>query len=258
MSDDNRSLLEKDNWLERNIVFMISDITEYDMRRAGLSISKEDKLLPEDVIKQLESMPKKEADIAIGKRQLKDAKFKASLMEGFRKYRLKFGEMNEISNDDIVSVKKDAIFTKKYCEITVLGENIEFREKNSYQARLYLNDLEFYWKHTGELDVKGIRDEKIQLHQDFLIHTIWKVMEFLGSYDYDNGLKYLVKFMNDYKFKRLPIEYYRELNQSSEYTYVIHEQPETSSYLDEVYKPFVMGHYNYRNILVPLMNLFTK
>ena len=250
------SILEKDNWLDKDTTFMICDIIEYDMKRAGLSIIKQDSLLSQDLITKYERMPKKEADEAIGKLQIKNTELKTGLANGFKKYRLKFGEMNNISNEDIISVKKDAIFTKKYCEATQVDSHILFVEKNSYQARLYLNDLEFYWKFTGELDVKGISDKKLKLHEDYMLRVIWKVIEFLGSYDYTGGIKYTVKIMNDYKFKRLPIEYYREFNQTSDYSYIMYDQPVTSSQLDEPYKELVLGHYNYLNILVPLLNLF--
>ena len=64
--------------------------------------------------------------------------------------------------------------------------------------------------------------------------------------------------MNDYKFKRLPIEYYREFNQQSLYSYIMYDQPTTSTQLDEVYKQVVLGHYNYKNLFVPMLNLVVK
>lgn len=252
------SILKKDNWLDKDVDFMICDIIEYDMKRAGLSIIKEDKLLPEELIQKYEAMPKKEADKAIGKLQIKNTELKDGLKQGFRKYRLLFGELNDITDDDIVSVKKDAIFTKKYCEHTHVGEYITFVEKHEYQARLYLNGCEFYWKYDGGIDVKGIAEDKVQLHEDYMLNVIWKVIKHMGEYDYDGGIKYLVKFMDDYKFKRLPIAYYRELNQLSEYSFIFYDQPQTSIHLDEVYKSVVIGNYNYVNILTPLLSLLMK
>ena len=55
------SILQRDNWTT-NVDFIISDIYEYDMRRAGLSIIKEKGLLPEEDIKKLESMEKLHAN----------------------------------------------------------------------------------------------------------------------------------------------------------------------------------------------------
>ena len=63
------SILEKDNWLDKDTTFMICDIIEYDMKRAGLSIIKQDSLLSQDLITKYERMPKKEADEAIGTNQ---------------------------------------------------------------------------------------------------------------------------------------------------------------------------------------------
>ena len=252
------SILDRDNWFDKDIEFMISDIIEYDMRRAGLSIIKEEKLLPETDIMMYEAMPKREADIKLGKLQRTNQSLKEGLKNGFKKYRSLFYELNNLSEEDIVSIKKDAIFTKKYCENLQIGENILFVEKHHYEARLYINNCEFYWSSDGQLDVKGIDDESIELHRDYLCNFIWKYIQYLSQYDDEGCLRYIVKFMNDYKFKRLPIEYYREFNQQSLYSYIMYDQPTTSTQLDEVYKQVVLGHYNYKNLFVPMLELVVK
>ena len=64
------------NFLNQNRSFEISsNITEWDIRRAGLNIIKEFSLLPESTILDLEKLPKKEADIKIGKMQINNKEF---------------------------------------------------------------------------------------------------------------------------------------------------------------------------------------
>ena len=234
------SILERDNWLDKTINFMISDIVEYDMRRAGLSIIKEEKLLEESVIKKLESMEKKTADKRIGVLQKTDSRLKEGLKNGFRKYRLMFGEANGLKDEDILSVKKDAIFVKRYCQCTHFCEHIEFVEKHTYEAYLYLNNMEFYWKSDKTLDVKGISDNRIELHRDYMLDFIWNFMKYLVTYDADGAKKYLIRFIDKYKRNELPIEYYRELNQQSQYTYMMYDNPISAEYLDPSYLPSVV------------------
>ena len=247
------SVLERDSWLDKSIDFIISDIIEYDMRRAGLSISKELHLLSMDSIAKLESMEKSKSDKQLGIIQRENPEFKSALKEGFKQFRLKFGEINELQDSDILSVKKDAIYTKKYCQFTSIGEHILFREKNHYEAYMHLNNLELYWNSDGTLDVKGIAESNVEYHKDYMISFLWKFIAYLSCYDIDSARKYLVKFIDDYKFKRLSIGYYREFNSQSVYSYIMYDSPTTADYLDEKYLPLIIPHYNYLNVLVPLL-----
>ena len=70
-------------------------------------------LQPEKVIQKLASMAKSQREIAVGKLMRKDKEFSRNLEESFNKIIQEFMDANELSWDDIVSVKKDAIFTKK-------------------------------------------------------------------------------------------------------------------------------------------------
>lgn len=248
------SILERDNWTDKSIDFMISDIMEYDMKRGGLSIIKTDNLLPSHIIDRLESKEKRAADKEIGVMQKTDKNLKEGLLNGFRKYRLEFGALNELQDEDIISVKKDAIFTKKYCPYTRVRDNIIFVEKNHYEAFLRLNGCEFYWGPDHKLDVKGIHDNQIRLHEKYMLDFIWNFLRYLCNYDADGARKYIVHFIDEYKCKQLPIEYYREFNTKSIYTYIMYDNITEATYLDPAYKHLVIGNYNFINIIVPLLN----
>ena len=256
------SILQRDNWTT-NVDFIIGDIYEYDMRRAGLSIIKEKGLLPEEEIKKLESMDKHDSDVAIGKMERSNKELREKKKEGFKEYRLMFGEMNDLTDDNIISVKKDAIFCTKYCSETKIGNHIEFREKNQYHAFLRLPgkgepNKELYWNsYTGDIDVKGIGDDLVSLHKDYLLKSISMVIRKLSSYDNAGALNTLVRLMNDYKFRRLPAGYYREFNANSKFRQIIADREllidaeDMSGY----YLETMRIEYNYLNVLVPLFDL---
>lgn len=253
-------ILEQDSWTT-DVDFIISDIYEYDMRRGGLSIIKEKQLLSEDEIKKLESMDKFESNKAIGVMEITNKELKKEHNAGFREYRLLFGEMNDLTDDNIISVKKDAIFCTKYCSETKIGKYIEFREKNQYHAFLRLPGKpgkELYWNsYTGDIDVKGIKDELVLLHKDYLLKSISTVIRKLSSYDIAGAKTTLVKLMNDYKFRRLPAGYYREFNVDSKFRQVIADRELLidAEDMSDYYIQTLRIEYNYLNVLVPLFDL---
>ena len=71
------NLYEKDTFLNHNIPFLFNkEITEYDMKDAGFSLTKEFKLLDSDTVKMLESMDKVKRKIKMGKIQSSDRVYK--------------------------------------------------------------------------------------------------------------------------------------------------------------------------------------
>ena len=119
------SILERTSWTDRSVDLLIHDIVEYDMRDGGLSIIEEDKLLPPNLIEKFSKMEKGiKRNAAIGKLRYKKeyADIPAKQNAAFTKYRLLFGEFNELEDEDVLSIKKDAIFSKKYCYHLKIGQ----------------------------------------------------------------------------------------------------------------------------------------
>ena len=105
-------LYKRSLYLNKNIDYLFGvDICEYDIESAGLNIIKYYGLLPQDRITYLEGMSKEARNKQIGIYQRDDSVFKEALSEGFVNIRKEFFELNEIEDDDILSIKKDAIFT---------------------------------------------------------------------------------------------------------------------------------------------------
>ena len=88
-----------------------SDIVEYDIRSAGLSLIKYYDLLPQKTIDFLEGMEKDARNKQIGMIQRDDPVFKERLKESFVNIRKVFFETNDIQDNEILAIKKDAIFT---------------------------------------------------------------------------------------------------------------------------------------------------
>lgn len=194
------------------------DIIEYDMKSAELSMIKQYGALDSDTIILLESLPKLERNIKIGKLKKKNKNLIKDMNEGYKHYRKLFVEHNNLSDDDIISIKKDAIFTTKRCKYTDF-DLIKFDEKNKYTSYYYfpsISRIELYYN-KNKLDVKGIRDENLQGHKDYMC-------SFFSRYAYMNEMTSktnLIKFINEfsyfYRTRQLDKNYYREFNATSKF-----------------------------------------
>lgn len=248
-------LYEKHNYLNKDIEYLINqEITEYDIKSAGFNLIKKYKLLDQKKIQHLESLDKKRRQITIGLYQKDNKEFKESLNEKFVEIRKMFFEANDIKDDEVLSIKKDAIVTLKKCFNTTF-DNIEFVDKNVYSSYFYINKFEFY-VNDKRLDLKGISDEKLKLHEPYMIDFLYKIFRLL---EMNTNKKYIIdnlrEFISFYKDKRLHIGYYRELNKDSLYKL---DKEFLNDYIGVEYTKTLEGidiSYNYLRIIIPIVNI---
>ena len=95
-------------YTNENLGLIKSVIREYDMREAGFNLIKEYQLLKKSEIKRLEeNFTKQERTIEIGKLQNSNKYLAKNMMEAFKEARKQFCDLNDIENEDILSIKKD-------------------------------------------------------------------------------------------------------------------------------------------------------
>lgn len=137
------NLYEKDLYVNKDIECIIdTPIIEYDIKQAGYNLTKYYKLLPEDKIKELSSLSKENKRIKLGLFQRNNDVFKESLKKAFVNIRKEFFEANNIYPEEVISIKKDALFITRQLQNTEFG-NVEFVKKNKYTSYYNLNKLEF-------------------------------------------------------------------------------------------------------------------
>lgn len=276
------SLLEKTTYLDKTIGIYVGELIEYDMREGGFSIIKKENLLPEKIIKEFEALSKQQRHKAVGNlanshgRKYKDVP--RLLIDRFKYYRELFGELNGLKDDDIFYIRKDAICTKRYCYNTKIDDFIEFREKNVYGCYMRIepqyNDnggtqnppaIEFYWKPSGEVDVKGITDEHLVDHKNGILLIVSKFMNYLYSMNYDGALRYIVSVMDAYKKgcgdkigSENPELFYRRFDSIAKYRILQDGMVMDVDNIGKELIPICDKAYNYRNIFIPMMNLVVK
>ena len=195
-------------------------IIEYDMKRANTSLAREYKLLPEDIITKIENMPKQDRQVAIGQIKRDTPGYSEAEKEGFKQARKLFFEANEIKPEDVLDIKKDAIFLLREIKNEQVTENINFRFKNIYSSYVrFGKSLELFY-YNDKLDVKGISDEIYEeKHAPYMGSLFCDGIRRMERSTKDEALKYLRLMYDYYKWLKLDTGYYREFNPRSMFRY---------------------------------------
>ena len=229
----------KSTWLNPNIEYLFNDdIIEYDIHDAGFSLIQQYQLLPPEKIKELERIPRGiQRHIQVGVLQRDDKEFSKRLTDKFTEVRALFMMMNQLKDDSIISVKKDAIYTIGKVKRTTFGK-VKFMEKNHYSSYIRFPDitnLELYYGENG-IDVKGMGDAAVNRHRLYMLEFLRKTIKSIEQQDSSVKRKFM-RFFNQYKFDELDEEFYIEFNNISR------DQNKL---------------FNYANLLIPLLKIIMR
>ena len=224
-----------------------NDVVEWDIHSANTSLMSYYNLQPEKVIHKILGMAKSQRVIAVGKLMRKDREFAKNLEQSFNKIVQEFMDTNQLTWDDIVSVKKDAVFVKNHKITQSDFGDVHFIPKNQYKHVLLLPKYEFYLSDKA-IDVKGIPDEKLPLHENGMLYFVRNVMS-LAS----NPMKlhsFFREYVEAYKQKELDYDAYREFNSDSLFK-ILGEYPmDSETLLDDEIDDLDIS-FNYMNVVLP-------
>ena len=233
---------KKTTWVNPNIDYLFNeDIVEYDISDAGFNIIKQFNLLPANEIKELSMIPKGiKRHIAVGLKQKENKAFSKALLDKFAEVRKTFIDVNNITDNDIITVKKDALFITKQPRKTEFGL-IQFKPKNRYTSYIAFPTIDkdfeiFYNSMDNIMDIKGMSEVSINKHRLYTIETLKKFINLLEEHDSSIKRKYRM-FIDKYKWNQIDDEYYLEFNNKS----------------FEINKLF-----NYQNLWIPLLFIIRK
>lgn len=249
---DYSSLYKRDTYLNKDIPFIYgTNIYEYDMHHAGISICKYFDLLPEEEIERIENKSKNKKQIAVtlGKLQRKNSEFKKKLAEGFVNAREIFFRENNLQDEDILSIKKDAIFTFRTCDKCIFGP-LEFSQKNHYTSFVHIVQYELYYSYD-KLDVKGIDDKILYQYKDYMMEFISKVFYKMENETKEDTLRYIRVFSDRYKRLELEPEYYRSFDREGSF------KSKDGEHVYNMATPELLPEidisFNYMNVILPLL-----
>lgn len=170
----NGEIWERDNYIAKVPYIINQYITEYDMKRANISVLYNKGVISKALYDYLYDADRSYREKYIGQMQRYNPLLSEIKSNAIREFRGRFYEANSLSQADILSIKSDAIFVLgRQCQCTKF-ENIEFRVANIYNAYMHIGNLEIYYGFdpmTGDqnIDVKGIKDDKLELHRDHMM-----------------------------------------------------------------------------------------
>lgn len=248
-----KEIWERHNYTNHDIGMIINgEIIEYDMKAAGMNLAREFGYIDSKILDHLETLDKERRNIYLGLMKKNDEQLSKKENQAFIEARKLFIVTNKLNVEDIVAIKKDAIFVSRRCNVRKFG-NIEFIPKNKYTSYMELNKLEFYYN-SNQLDIKGIGDSVYDQHEHFMIEffkTYFSLMEI------DNKSKlidYVTNFVYRYKSRLLDLRYYREMNVQSSYrmNIIVEKSVYGLDNIDNSSFDYIDISYNYFKYLVPI------
>lgn len=235
LTQEQIQLASKDEYF-CNSRFISGRIMEYDIRAANISVLREANIITDDYYNYMLSVDKMYREQFIGwqiKKEKEESGNKSAIegsltyrtiYEGIKQARLQLFDANNIQPSEVVRISHDAVFVNRLSDLTYteFGKYIKFRQKMIANTAIKLSStlIIFYWNDINglNLEVKGIGDEsKVLEHQEYILSFIGSVLltyERAGTID---AIHLIEDFYNDYINRKLPKQFYRELNPKSMY-----------------------------------------
>lgn len=223
--------------------FIITPIYEYDISKANISVLLDGGHISKSEYDYYSSLSRIERQIKIGILQ-KNPIYVKILDDGFKKARHNLCLYNNLEDGEIVSIKKDSLFVTRALDNIVFGK-IHFVLKNIYGMLIKINKLEiFFGNNNGafNLDIKGINDNVLVKHQQSYLSMFCELLSMVQSHNFQSIVQYILDFMYLYDNRSLPIEFYREFNQTSMYKL---SNIYYSDYISESDLPYIDISYNH-------------
>lgn len=215
-------LYEQTNYLLDVDYLLSTYIREYDISKANINILYKYGVINKQQYDQYYLMNREARQISIGLLLRDKPEVNDILRKGIQEAKRCFFEANNIQEQDILSIKNDAVFVINKIPTVTKFDNIEFSMKNIYTSYYRLMGIELYYFFdivSGEekLDVKGINDENLKLHKKYFIEFLEVCFNSAQSYPIEDVIDVVTTFYSKYINLELECGYYREFNAFSMY-----------------------------------------
>lgn len=233
-------------------------IHEYDIASGGYNVALSEKLIDdEDILEELSLASKKEKQIILGNYAKENTEFTKKLHEGFQKYIGAFITLNDIEEGNVIAIKKDSITFHSSTVKRTKFKTVKFTNRGTFSSYLKIGKLEFYYNgKTGATLAKGLPIDSYEETLVEEIFTLMKIAEIANSKK--RVAKHLAELRHAYVTLDLTNNYYKELSALNGFklkeslvnctTYSDHIDDDNISNVDIMW--------NYRNIIIPLCEIF--
>ena len=188
-------------------------IYEYDISKANINILYTKNVISKEIYDYLYNAERMTRQVYVGK-LCKDVSISNILKAGIIEAKKMLFEANNIQDRDILSIKNDAVFIiNKKLANTEFGL-IKFMKKNVYTSFYKINGIEYYYYYSNftkeeYLDIKGISDEKIKLHENYFLQILKDLFYSIQINGPEISIRMLKDIYNEYISLNMPVECYR-------------------------------------------------
>ena len=234
IQDDNPILTNKE-WLSPSR-YHTGRIIEYDIKSANINVLYSLGAINEETYQYLNSVPKQDREVAIGRMIGQDDTLYRTLIAGILNFRKQLVRSNNIQEEEVIRVATDAIYVNRFDDLkyTEFG-NVRFVPKTVSSNMMSILDLlvfSNYIDNNIDIEVKGL-GKNSALHQEYMLSLIANVIYMFERVSLIDALNYLTHMYEQYVTLQLPAGFYRELNPVSGFrvkntTMVIYEATDLS------------------------------
>lgn len=210
-------LYEQINYLADIDYLLSTYIREYDISKANINILFKYGIISKQQYEQYRIMDRQARQISIGMLLRERPELNDVLRNGIIEAKKLFFENNNIQEQDVLSIKNDAIFIINKIPTITKFDNIEFSLKNVYTSYYKLDSIELYYffdivSGLEKLDIKGINDEKLELHKKYFMEFLEVCFNSAQTYPLEDTIDIVTGFYVKYINLELEPEFYREFN----------------------------------------------
>lgn len=211
-----RPIWEHDNYTAKE-TYIIANIYEYDISKANISILLSLGWITPELYNELLACEKQVREVRIGLMIRDNQEMNQALSMGFKEFRRRLFEANDISNEEVVSIKKDAVFVTRELQYTNF-DYVHFTKKNHYTMFYRLKNLEIWYGDDPygnvSMDIKGIKDALLLTYDCEFIRMLMSIFIPMSHRDIRGALTRYKMVLNLYTSGNAPLSAYRELNSS--------------------------------------------
>ena len=226
--------------------YVLTSCYEYDIKKANISILLNLGLISPELYREFYDMPDKATrEIKIGLMLRDNPEMNKALSNGFKEYRRQLFEANDILPEEVIAIKKDAIFVTRPLKYTKFGY-VHFINKGEYSMFYRLNNLEIWYGENdingSYIQIKGIKNSLLNTYECAFINLLMMVFKPMSRGYADVALSELKKVTDMYLSGKMPVSVYREMN--SGFMYKIKNSKYRSYHMNQEDVQFIDNSYN--------------
>ena len=231
-------LWQKANY-RSDIQFLIdTNIYEYDISKANISVLRDANILSEEEYQYYYQAPKNIREIAIGKLQGRNPEVTSILKNGITNARRIFQESNGIKDSEILAIRNDSMtIIGRPAEFLNATDRVVFRLAGFYTSFYKINNQDYFYMYdvvnqTEDLAIKGLGDKGIELHKYYMLEFLLELFYSAQIEGVRTAITLLQMFYSNYINRLLDANYYRELNPQSMFKLLFSDQHKRLSMRD--------------------------